>query len=1092
MCRWAAKVTALLFLIGLWGRSGLRAQEPLLDPSKVPTQYVHEAWQNEQGLPQSTVTAIVQTRDGYLWLGTQEGLVRFNGTHFFTFDKRNTPAFAASHDVRALFEDPTGTLWIGTFGGGLFRYDDGTFTAQAEIAGRQISTITADRKGLLWVGTFDDGLYTLHDDTVVHHAVDNGLASNFISTLHVDGSTLWVGTRAGLQRFQGGTLSISETADVHIETVFTDRAGTLWISKQGELVRFEDGAMITEGQPPPFDDAILTFFEDRDGSLWMGTKSSGLARYRAGRFDTFAQEDGLTHNRVTALYQDREGSLWIGTDGGGLNRLRDDKVTPYTEREGLASNMILPLYEDAEGSLWIGSEEDGVSRLRDGVFTHFTTADGLSHNAVYSLAGDAEGTLWIGTYGGGLNRLKDGRFTRYTTNDGLVHDAISVLYDDGAGTLWIGTDGGLSRLKDGRFTNFTNDDGLANPYVLALHQDRHGALWIGTYGGGLQRLQDGVFTAHYTAEASAEQPGESLGSNIVVALYEDLDGTLWIGTFGGGLSRLHQGRLTTYSLKDGLFSDTIYRILEDDRGHLWMSSNKGLFRVRRADLNAFAEGRLDALTPVVYGKKDGLKSQEMNGGFQPAGWKDRAGRLWFPSIKGVAMIDPTHLHTSDAPPVVIEAVIVDRDHLRQIDEVELAPGKKKMEFYFAALSFIDPDRVVYKYKLEGYDEDWSEPTSGHTATYTNLDPGAYTFRVTARNRDGVWNETGASFAFSLRPFFYQTAWFWMLAALGLGLLVFAGHRLHINHLKVRQRHLERAIDEHLEAKVQEQYQQMVAERGAYEQELIAAKERAEATDRVKSAILNNMSHELRTPLTAILGFTEVLSTEVDELLLEFIAYIDHNGRRLLDTLNAILDLAALESRMMVLEHRPTDIVEAVCNAVSVFQPTAHAKGLALRVEAMPEIIAVTDPKALDRVLYQLLSNALKFTNKGEVVVGVAAEAGQVRIQIRDTGIGIHEKFLPMVFEAFKQESEGLSRNHEGSGLGLTLTQCLVQLMDGSIHAESVQGQGSTFSVTFPLTLAASEPPVPSVSDKPAALRKAHSPQRQGYPAESDFRPRKAS
>ena len=959
MCRWAVKGAALLLLIGFWGRSGLRAQEPLLDPSKVPTQYVHEVWQDEQGLPQSTVTAIVQTRDGYLWLGTQEGLVRFNGTHFFTFDKRNTSAFAAGHDVRALFED-------------------------------------------------------------------------------------------------------------------------------------------------------------RDGSLWMGTKSSGLARYRAGRFDTFTQEDGLTHNRVTALYQDREGSLWIGTDGGGLNRLRDDKVTPYTEREGLASNMILPVYEDAEVSLWIGSEEDGVSRLKDGVFTHFTTADGLSHNAVYSLAGDAEGALWIGTYGGGLNRLKDGRFTRYTTADGLVHNAISALYDDGAGTLWIGTDGGLSRLKDGHFTNFTGDDGLANPYVLVLHQDHRGALWIGTYGGGLQRLEDETFTAHYTAEASTQAAGDSLGSDIVGALHEDPGGTLWVGTFGGGLSRLKDGRLTTYSLEDGLFSNTIYCILEDDWGNLWMSSNKGLFRVAKTDLHAVAEGRLDALTPVVYGTMDGLKSQQMNGGFQPAGWKDRAGRLWFPSIKGAAMIDPAHLHAGEAPPVVIEAVIVDREHLWQTDEAELAPGKNKIEFYFAALSFIDTDRVVYKYKLDGYDEAWSEPATGHKATYTNLDPGAYTFRVMARNRDGVWNETGASFAFSLRPFFYQTAWFRMLAALALGLLVFAGHRLHINHLKEHQRHLERAIDEctrdlrrakeHIEqekektehakkvieAQAQEQYQQMVAERDAYEQELIAAIERAEATDRVKSAILNNMSHELRTPLTAILGFTEVLSTEVEVRHQEFVDYIDQNGRRLLDTLNAILDLATLESRMMVLDHQPTNIVEAARRAVSLFKAAADEKGLALRVEALPEVIAVTDPKALDRVLYQLLSNALKFTDEGEVVVGVAAEAGQVCIQVCDTGIGINEKFLPEVFEAFKQESEGLSRNHEGSGLGLTLTQCLVHLMDGSIHAESVQGQGSTFSVTLPLTLAASEMAVPSASNKPAALRKALPPPRLSNIAGSGRRPRKAS
>ena len=1537
MCSWSGRVALFFIGIGLWGPPGLWAQAPSPDPGKALTQYVHEVWQNEQGLPQSTVTSIVQTREGYLWLGTQEGLVRFNGTRFDTFDKRDTPAFKTSHAIRALFEDANDVLWIGTFGGGLVRYADGRFTRQDDVAGNQISSITADREGRLWVGTFDAGLFSLHDGVVTRFAPDDGL--DFISTLHVapDGA-LWVGTGAGLHRIDGVNRALITTEDGlsnnHIEAVFVDRSGVLWIATRGGVDRYKDGRLLDTARPSLFDDVVLTFFEDPGGSLWIGTKNSGLVRYREGRLDTFTQKDGLTHNGVIALYQDREGSLWVGTDGGGLNRLRDDKFTSYTEREGLPSNMTFPIYEDAEGALWIGSEKAGLSRFGDGVFTAFTTDDGLSSNTVLSLAGDGAGTLWIGTDGGGLNRLKDGAFTTFTSDDGLPNDAISALYDDGAGTLWIGTDGGLSRLRAGQFTNFTPDDGLVNSYVLALRQDQWGALWIGTYGGGLQRLHNGTFTAHYTTTPAPDQQGDGLGSNIVVALYEDHEGTLWIGTYGGGLSRLRHGTLTTYTLQHGLFSDTIYQILEDGQGNLWMSSNLGLFRVSKTDFHAVAEGRLDRVSPVVYGKADGLKSHEMNGGFQPAGWKDRAGRLWFPSIKGVAMIDPAQLRVNTVPPpVVIEAVIVDRENLRETDHTELAPGKDKIDFYFAALSFIDPDNIAYQYKLEGYDEQWSEPTAGHTATYTNLDPGTYTFRVKARNRDGVWNETGASVSFYLKPFFYQTTWFLILCVIGVILLALGGYKARIRQLKARERQLERAVDEHtrdlrqakervekekekaerarevieaqaeelkkldrfkthfftnvshefrtpltmiigvlenmfgedeqcvdasrgemqmmlrnaqrllrlinqlldlsrlesgkmqlqahpcnlatllegivgsftpfteqkgidlqfacdrdeialyyepdkvekvffnllsnavkftqtggrilvsvaekdnpdtpeglvevrvedtgigipkeqlpfifdrfhqvnvsdvrahsgtgiglalakelvllhggaieveselgagatfivtlrkgtahfkredlrgeglgeavetasqspmlevigadvnpvrandqpstpvstpddaplvlivddnldirsyiagclhgryrvatatdgedgleqaralnpnliladlmmprldgfglckalkaddalchipiiiltaktsqgtvieslehgadeyiskpfnareltiridnlikireqekalkmlnenLEAKVREQFQQMVEERRAYEQELIAAKERAEATDRVKSAILNNMSHEFRTPLAAILGFTEVLRLDLDEPLQEFVNYIDQNGRRLLNTLNGVIDLATLESRMMVLEQQPVNVSDAARSVVASFQPMAQEKGLTLRIEAAPEMVVPTDPKALNRVLTQLIDNALKFTDEGDVVVRVAEEDGQALLQVRDTGIGISEAFLPSVFEAFKQESEGLSRNHEGSGLGLSLAQCLIQLMGGTIHAESEKGKGSTFSVTLPLS---------SAAEAPSLSRKDHGPHRKDHADGSEHRSR---
>jgi ligand-binding sensor domain-containing protein/tRNA A-37 threonylcarbamoyl transferase component Bud32 len=771
-----------------------------LDPTRALTQYLHDNWQTEQGLPQNTVQAICQTRDGYLWFGTQEGLVRFDGVRFTVFDKRNTPALV-NHFVLALHEDPQGNLWIGVRGGGLVRLRDGAFTLLRDgLPTFAVRAIYGDRAGNVWVGTSGGGLLRLRDGQLTTFTTKDGLSHDQVVALTEDrAGNLWVGTfGGGLNRFRDGKFTAFTTrdglSDDQISALLEDRAGNLWVGTFNRGVnRFRDGVFTPfttrEGLSS---DQVWSMLEDSDGNLWVGTDGGGLNRFHGGRFMALTTREGLPSDVVFSIFEDRERNLWIGTDLGGLNRLRDGKFLTLTTREGLSSDMVFSILEDRQGNMWMATEGGGLNRLTNGRVSAFTTKDGLSSDHLVSLAEDRAGNLWIGTRGGGLNRLRDGRFTAYTTKDGLSYDVVNSIFEDRAANLWIGTDGGgLNRMSNGRFSTYTMKEGLSQDRVVAIHEDRQGGLWLGTSGGGLDLFKDGRFTVYNT------QTG--LQHNHVTSLHEDAEGTLWVGTSGGGLHRYRNGVFTAYTTKHGLHDDRIFRILEDAQGDLWMSSNRGVFRVRKQELDDFAQGKRAQISSTVFGAADGMRSAECNGEAQPAGWKARDGRLWFPTIKGVVVIDPARIPRNLLPPpVVLEETRVDGQFSTggsASSALEVPPGSDTLDFQYTALSLVYPQHVRFKYRLEGFDRDWVDAGTARAAHYTNLPPGRYTFRVKACNNDGVWNEEGASLALNLQPFFYQTRTFQVLCGLALVLLGGLAQELRGRAVKRRAQELERIVKE---------------------------------------------------------------------------------------------------------------------------------------------------------------------------------------------------------------------------------------------------------------------------------------------------------
>lgn len=763
-----------------------------LDPSQAITQYPHRLWQAKDGLPEETVHAIAQTPDGYLWLATQRGLVRFDGVRFTVFDRRNTEELTSDW-ISALLVDHEGTLWVGTAGGGLAQVREGrltTFSTREDLSGKTVMALSEDTQGVLWICTDGGGLYRFRGGKL--EVVDIiGLQEDRVRTVLADrDGTLWLGlSGGGLGHLRDGELVTYAPGmglpQAIVRSLYLDSEGTLWIGTAGGgLSCLRDGTFTSytteEGLP---NDYVTSVLEDRHGIIWVGTLD-GLGRFGDGGLEGCCT-DVLSSEHVLSLYEDREGSLWIGTFGTGLNRLKDARVITFASEEGLSHDVVSSIYEDRAGDLWIGTFGGGLNRLRGGKLVAFTTEDGLSSNEVFSIGEDRKGALWIGTTWG-LNRFKGGRFTNYTIADGLPQNGVSVIYEDNEGSLWIGTTGGVSRFRNGKFRTFGAADGLSSETVYAILQSRDATLWVGT-SAGLNRMRDGVFEG-FTIE-------DGLSSNVIYAIHEDQDGSLWIGT-ARGLNHFEDGRFTRFTVDEGLFDDLVFRILEDDRGYLWMSCNRGIFAVKKSELDELAEGKRSQVTSVHYGEADGMKSRACNGNVQPAGWKTRDGRLWFPTMKGAVMIDPERLQaTLPLPPVLIEEVFADTAAVDTDGPVRLAAGTRALELHYTAPSFLTPDRVRFKYRLEGFDDEWVDAGTRRVAYYTNLPPGSYRFRVMVGNGHGLWNEADASLDLSLARHYYQTGWFYSLCVLAGILVVAAGHRLRVRRMKAREAKLVLLVEE---------------------------------------------------------------------------------------------------------------------------------------------------------------------------------------------------------------------------------------------------------------------------------------------------------
>ncbi len=987
-----------------------------LDPTRPLDLYALDVWR--EGLPQYMVRTVVQTRDGYLWAGTMEGVVRFNGIEFEVFDTRNTPAFADQR-IHTMYEDRAGTLWIGTFSGGAIRERNGAFTRltmKDGLASDDAVAIRETRDGSIWIGG-DGALTRIRGSQFTRFAAKDGLPQGAINAIAEDAQgTLWIGSEKGLYRFSGR--SFAQVRPDSIPSLTVSRDGTVWAGTASDRIfRIAPNGTIdtiTTGEPTLYVNDLL---EDSRGTMWISTSPTGLLRYRQGRFDHLDKSQGLPSNALHGLLEDREGSLWIGTDGG-LARLKDLKFVNYTTRHGLSDDAIRVVTEARGGGMWVGTYGGGLNLLRDGKVTAYGAAEGLKNLFIRTMCEEPNGDLWIGT-DRGVSLLHDGKITALPEPAGKI-DALARLRD---GTILISTSGGVwARRSGGALSLAYPLTGNSEPRVILERTD--GSLWLGTYAG----LVDVTNNLRWTTR-------EGLPSNMVFALHEDPNGDLWIGTHDG-LARMRKGRIDSITTREGLPDGVVFQIIDDARGHFWLTSPRGLSRIDRESIDEVFARRTRTVRAMSFGKYDGLGSDQCNGATQPAGARLSDGRLAIPTAAGLTIVDPADLHLNRVSPgIVLREVLVDGKRIAP--DAKLPWSSKRYEFRYDGLSLLMPQLVRFRYRIDGFDSDWIDAGTRRVAFYNSLPPGDHRFRVAAINNDGVWSED-ATIAFSLPPPPWQRWW-----AIAAYLLLFAGFVALI--ILWRERRV-RIRTEELERKVHERTVQ-----------LEEAESRANEANRAKSVFLANMSHELRTPLNAVIGFAQLMArsrslTDADR---ENLSIIRRGGEHLLGLINDVLSISKIEAGKMTAERRPFDVYEMIDGVAGMIRARTDAAGLALVVDVtrtFPPVVSGDEGK-LRQVLINLLGNAVKFTERGTITIRGSWSGGRALFEVSDTGHGIGEDELSSLFQPFVQTATGLQAK-EGTGLGLVITQQLIRLMDGDITVYSRRGSGTTFRFDLEMPAAA--------------------------------------
>jgi signal transduction histidine kinase/ligand-binding sensor domain-containing protein len=750
-----------------------------LDAHRSLTQYSRKIWTQAEGLPQDTVRSIAQTADGYLWLGTEEGLARFDGYEFTVFDKRD--GALPSNYITALAATADGALWIGT-AAGLTEYRNRrfrTFTTRNGLPEDDaITGLYAGRGGVLWIvaggwlSRFENGRFT-------NYAPGPQLPVTSVRAVVEDRrGQLWVGGMSGVGRFSAAgyvpVIDQAQLAGRFVNCMVAGADGTVWIGSSGGVLAIPpEGGLrsyrVAEGLP---DSMVRALWCDRDGLIWAGT-NRGVARFNGQRFTFALAETGQVS--VRSIAGDREGNLWVG-DNSGLSRLRDDPFTVYGRSEGWPSLLPTTALQDRAGRVWVGFHESGLMLAAGGERRVYTSRDGLPDNQVYSLRETRSGDLLIGTRNG-LAVMHGDSFRIRRPEDLLGRFNVYDALEDGAGRLWLATPAGLERSDGDRFALVQPSDPLPNALVVTLCLGQDGVVWAGTSGKGLWRVR-GEERRRYTT-------ADGLSNNAVRSIYQDPDGTLWIGTFGGGLNSFRDGRFRHYTEKDGLLSDNVAKIV-DDGPSLWLATTRGICRIEKTQLTEFAAGRRKTLVPIDYGVADGLRSGQCASEYPAStgGVRLRDGTIWFPTGRGMAVYDPRSTPRSHVAPMVhvmeITAAGVPVDLTRP---ARLAPGADRLQVRYTAVHLSAPDRVEYWYKLEGLDADWVRAGSRRPVDYNSLPHGSYRFVVLAEALGAPPAED--SYAFVVLPHYYETAWF-RLAALGLlGGLVWLAFRMRLRQIGSR-------------------------------------------------------------------------------------------------------------------------------------------------------------------------------------------------------------------------------------------------------------------------------------------------------------------
>jgi ligand-binding sensor domain-containing protein/signal transduction histidine kinase len=1003
--------------------SGSEAGGVSLGEGKLP--FTFRSWQRQQGLPQDLIRAIAQTSDGYLWIGTDDGVARFDGVKFVSF---GLPEGLHSGSVRALFGDKQGTLWIGSAGGGLIRCQDGRFTPFTMRDGLPSDSVTAlaeDGDGRLWIGT-DAGLAVWKDGGPDSTIVTEKFKGKAVTALFSDSQgNMWIGSAgAGVFKYRAGKLVQMMDATVggllqDPRCLLVDKRGRLWIGAGDDFVLCRDADQWRPYRIPQHfaRSFVSSLAEQPDGTVWAGSVSEGLFQFKEGKLLTVNASSGLSDNSVESLLVDRDGDLWVGTDAG-LNLLRQKNLFAFGQSEGLGYGAVEGLAEIAPGLVWAGKPGDGLYHWEGKGFSRMMSANlSVDGTQINCLLMSRDGTCWVAGPRG-LLHFKNPKFTTDKAELFMLPGlTIISLCEDQNGSLWVGTrEGKLWRLQGGKWVAQAN---LPETHPLtAIVSDRGGGIYIGTEGSGVYRLENGTFSRLDT--------DNGLLSNLIRTLYSDSSGVLWIGTAGGGLARYSDGHVASFTTREGLPDNTISQILEDDAGHLWLGSNRGIACVSKQDLEELAAGKISTVYPQVYGRAEGMLSEECTGGFCPAGLKTKSGLLWFSTLKGVVVVDPRLQQTgSSSPKVLLEEVLVDgvlvtnlpsagstsgmpgeqvKTEDAEMGSLRLGPGKHRLELRYTGLSFDTPERIRFRYRLEGLDSDWVEAGTRRTAFYNYVPPGKYQFRVIACSDEGVWSQTGVDLALNVPAHLWQSRWFIGLGVLSVLALVGGTARIiEKRRLQHRLKYLEqeRALERERTRIAQDLHDEM----GAKLCRISFLSEHARRS--------HDMPSELHRQIVSISDTSREVLCSLDEIvwavnpqndMLEPVAsYIGHYAREYFQE-------TGIECELEIPTHLPTYPLSS--------QSRHHL------------LLAV----------HEAFTNILKHSGATRAQVSIICNVSVLEINISDNGHG---------FDPSATESNSISAPAE-SGSGLHNMRQRLTDIGGGCSIKSGGGRGTTIRFSLPL------------------------------------------